>query len=312
MRRLFPPLPEAHVRGARLSVGRASATTAAIAAIVLSTTARSAATTAVIATAAASSASVETAVTDTLARRAAVAAAVNQPMASRFTIPSAAQPASATGPASVLRSSTTAASSPAGGAAATAATGCKAAAAPAAPRKAAGAEVACAAFAAPSTSDQNAVKQFATAFSHVGSTAATVSVAIDTGVAAISAAVETAAGSGSVAADVHHEPLARCDRDNGINTSAIGFGGTRPVSPESNDRDVRHARRHFEILRSAGVVKRLLVRKRVRGIARHDAVTSLAAARCKHGDSYATAKRVATKNRNFHHDYLLARERSAA
>jgi hypothetical protein len=195
-----------------------------------------------------------------------------------------------------LRSTTTTASSPAGGAAATAATGCKAAASPAAPRKAAGEVVASAAFAAPSTSNQNAVKQFVAAFSHVGSTAASVALGVEF-VAAIAAAVKTAAGSGSVAADVHYQFLSRCNRDNGADAPAIGFGGTRPVSPESNDRDVRHARWYLESLFRAGVVKRLVIRKRgVRGTARHDAVTGLAAASWEHCRGNATRKRIAAKS----------------
>jgi hypothetical protein len=113
--------------------------------------------------------------------------------------------------------------------------------------------------------------------------------------AAVCTTVEAPVLCGRIAANEDHQLLSGCDWDNGMNTPAIGFGGTRSMSPESDDIDLRHARRDFEILRSARVVKRFMVRKRVwRSVVRHDDVTGVSAAPCQHRNSYA-AGRMASK-----------------
>jgi hypothetical protein len=209
-------------------------------------------------------------------------------MAPRFAGPSGAQATSATDPASVLRSATSAATILTGRTAPTASTSCEPAAGPTLPRRArAAAGRTATPFAASSTGNQNAVRRSVTAVAYVGSTAASIAVGAEF-VTAIAAAVETAAGSGCIAPNEHHQPLSRCDWNNGINAAAIGFGGTRALSSASNNLDLRHMSRHGEILRSARVIKRVLARNRVRRTAdRLDAVTSVAAAACKHGNAHA-------------------------
>jgi hypothetical protein len=110
------------------------------------------------------------------------------------------------------------------------------------------------------------------------------------GLAAIRPAVEAATDSGRIAADVDDQLLFRGNGDNGMHAPPIGYRGTSAFGTTSNDLEVRHARRHFEVLSSAGVVERLMVRKRVRrGVVRHDAATGAAAAACKHCRGHASA-----------------------
>ncbi len=83
-----------------------------------------------------------------------------------------------------------------------------------------------------------------------------------------------------------------------MHTPAVGFGGTRTVSAESDDLETRHARRHLEILRSARVIKSFMVRRRVgRRIHRHDTVTGVPAASGEHGNGHADSYSVTTKTR---------------
>jgi hypothetical protein len=60
------------------------------------------------------------------------------------------------------------------------------------------------------------------------------------------------------------------------------------VSAESDDLELSHARGHFKILRSTGVVERFMVWKRVsRAADRHDTVAGVAGAPCEHNDCNA-------------------------
>jgi hypothetical protein len=152
------------------------------------------------------------------------------------------------------------------------------------------------ALSACATGDDNAVVSAVAVLTNVrGPTAAESIVKSVTVQAAVCTTVETPILSGCIAPNEHHQSLFRCDRNNGINTPAerdgpAVAGADSAVSPESNDRNVRHARWYLEGLRSARVIECLVIRKRgVRGTARHDAVTGLAAASRKRGNSYADA-----------------------
>jgi hypothetical protein len=65
----------------------------------------------------------------------------------------------------------------------------------------------------------------------------------------------------------------------------------RRVRP-GNDRDVRHARWHLEMLHTIRVTEGVLPRKSVRGTAGDDAVTGVSGAPCQRHGKCATAERV--------------------
>jgi hypothetical protein len=129
---------------------------------------------------------------------------------------------------------------------------------------------------------------------HIGCAATSVTVGIVNGGATIRAAVKATIHTRRVASDVYHQPLSWGDRNNGMHTTTIGLsGGTRAVSAASDDVEISDTRWNREILRCAGVVECLMVRKMVRGTAcRHRAGTSAASASYKHGSSYADAESI--------------------
>jgi hypothetical protein len=146
----------------------------------------------------------------------------------------------------------------------------------------------------PATGDENAIAQRRTALAEIRGASASKAAKVVTRTSAtrysaVRTAVKAAGRVRSVASDVYHQLLSRGDRNNDMHTPAIGFGRTPTVSAARNDRDMRHARWHREILRCARVVKRFMVRKLVRGTAcRHHAVTSAGtAASRKHGNDHA-------------------------
>jgi hypothetical protein len=134
--------------------------------------------------------------------------------------------------------------------------------------------------------DYDAIRKRVAALAHVRRATAAVPSRSSRAIAAT--AVETSVFSRSVTADVYDQLLSRGDRDNGMHTPAVGFGRTPTVSAARNDRDMRHARWHREILRCARVIECSMMGKRgVRDTARHDGVTALAATPCKHGSGRA-------------------------
>ena len=93
-----------------------------------------------------------------------------------------------------------------------------------------------------------------------------------------------------IAADVHYQRLSRCNRNNRVRTTPVGFGRTRTVSAKSDDLDLCHARWHLEVLRSARVKKRTYGTGSSAQLVRYDGVTGVtgvSAAACKHCRSNA-------------------------
>jgi hypothetical protein len=142
------------------------------------------------------------------------------------------------------------------------------------------------------TGDENAIAQRRTALAEIRGASASKAAKVVTRTSAtrysaVRTAVKAADRVRSVASDVYDQLLSRGDRNNDMNTPAIGFGRTPTVSAARNDVEIPDTRWNREILRCAGVVECFMVRKMVRGTAcRHRAVTSTAASR-QHGDDHA-------------------------
>jgi hypothetical protein len=133
------------------------------------------------------------------------------------------------------------------------------------------------------------------AFSHVGCTTASIAVGIEP-VAPVATTVKTTAGSRIVATNVYFQLLSRCDWDDGVYAPAVAFAWTAAASAKRNNLELPDARRYLETLRSARVIKRFVVRKRVRrSVIRHDAVIGATAASREHCNGHATAERVTTE-----------------